>query len=97
MYRQTVSFVAGTKVLKTNYTEVLAEPSARLLFTPSAFQTVWAAYTHGLRTPADVERDFNLSSFLNEYVRGLPVFARFSANTHFGSEQLNGYELDYRI
>lgn len=91
-----LSLVAGTKVLKTNYTPVLAEPSARLLFTPSTSQTVWAAYTHALRTPADVERDFNLSSFLNEYVSGLPVFARFSANTHFRSEQLNGYELGYR-
>jgi len=91
-----LSVVAGTKVLKTNYTPVLAEPSVRLLFTPSASQTVWAAYTHALRTPADVERDFNLSSFLDEYVTGLPVFARFSANPNFRSEQLNGYELGYR-
>lgn len=85
----------GTKVLKTNYTPVLAEPSVRLLYTPTGTQTVWAAYTHALRTPADVERDFNLSSFL-EYANGLPVFARFSANPNFRSEQLNGYELGYR-
>ena len=91
-----LSFVAGTKVLKTNYTAVLAEPSARLLFTPTASQTIWAAYTHGLRTPADVERDFNLSSFLGYTSGGMPIFARFSANPHFRSEQLNGYELGYR-
>jgi iron complex outermembrane receptor protein len=90
-----LSLVAGTKVLKTNYTGVLAAPSGRLLYTPSATQTIWAAYTHALRTPADVERDFNLSSFLT-YAEGLPVFARFSANPKFRPEQLNGYELGYR-
>jgi len=81
--------------LKTNYTRVLAEPSARLLYTPTPSQTFWAAYTHALRTPADVERDFNLSSFLGS-ADGLPLFASFNANPNFRSEQLNGYELGYR-
>jgi iron complex outermembrane receptor protein len=79
-----LSLVAGTKVLKTNYTGVLAEPSGRLLYTPTATQTIWAAYTHALRTPADVERDFNLSSFLGNASNGLPIFARFSANPTSG-------------
>ena len=96
LVKNRLSLVAGTKVLKTNYTGVLAEPSARLLYTPTATQTLWAAYTHGLRTPADVERDFNLSSFLGNASDGLPIFARFSANPSFRSEQLNGYELGYR-
>jgi len=97
LVKNRVLVVAGTKVLKTNYTGVLAEPSARLLFTPASTQTLWAAYTHALRTPADVERDFNLSSFLGDDAQnGLPIFARFSANPNFRSEQLNGYELGYR-
>ena len=96
LVKNRISLVTGTKVLKTNYTGVLAEPSVRLLFTPSSTQTVWAAYTHALRTPADVERDFNLSSFLGDASNGLPIFARFSANPAFRSEQLNGYELGYR-
>jgi iron complex outermembrane receptor protein len=96
LVRNRLSAVVGTKVLKTNYTGVLAEPSARLLYTPSATQTIWAAYTHALRTPADVERDFNLSSFLGDASNGLPIFARFSANPAFRSGQLNGYELGYR-
>jgi iron complex outermembrane receptor protein len=96
LVKDRLALVAGTKVLKTNYTGVLAEPSARLLYTPTTTQTVWAAYTHALRTPSDAERDFNLSSFLDEYADGLPVFARFSANPNFRSEQMNGYELGYR-
>jgi iron complex outermembrane receptor protein len=96
LVKNRLSLVAGTKVLKTNYTGVLEEPSARVLYTPTVTQTVWAAFTHGLRTPADVERDFNLSSFLGYASSGLPIFARFSANPNFRSEQLNGYELGYR-
>jgi iron complex outermembrane receptor protein len=96
LIKDRLSLVVGTKVLKTNYTGVLGEPSGRLLYTPTATQTIWAAYTHALRTPADVERDFNLSSFLGNASNGLPIFARFSANPAFRSEQLNGYELGYR-
>jgi iron complex outermembrane receptor protein len=96
LVKNRLSLTAGTKVLKTNYTGVLGEPSGRLLFTPTSTQTLWAAYTHGLRTPADVERDFNLSSFLGYAPNGMPYFARFSANPKFRSEQLNGYELGYR-
>ena len=96
LVKDRLSIVAGTKILKTNYTGVLAEPDARLLYTPSATQTIWAAYTHALRTPADVERDFNLSSFLGDTANGMPIFACFCANKNFRSEQLNGYELGYR-
>lgn len=96
LIKNRLSAVAGTKVLKTNYTGVLAEPSVRLLFTPTGTQTFWAAYTHALRTPADVERDFNLSGFIGYAPNGLPYFARFNANPSFRSEQLNGYELGYR-
>ena len=96
LVKDRLSAVVGTKILKTNYTGVLAEPSAGLVYTPTATQTIWAAYTHALRTPADVERDFNLSSFLGDASDGTPIFARFSANPNFKSEQLNGYELGYR-
>jgi iron complex outermembrane receptor protein len=96
LVKKRLSLVAGTKVLKTNYTGVLAEPNIRLLYTPTPTQTLWAAYTHAVRTPADVERDFNLSSLLGYAPNGLPYFARFSANPAFRSEQLNGYELGYR-
>jgi iron complex outermembrane recepter protein len=96
LVKNRLSLIAGTKILKTNYTGVLAQPSVRVLYTPTATQTLWAAYAHGLRTPADVERDFNLSSFLGYGSDGLPIFARFSANPNFKSEQLNGYELGYR-
>ena len=91
-----LSLIAGTKFLKTNFTGPLFQPSVRLLYTPTSRQTIWAAVTHAVRTPAQVERDFFLSSFLGTAPDGLPFFARFNANRNFRSEELNGYELGYR-
>ncbi|HUI84260.1 MAG TPA: TonB-dependent receptor [Candidatus Binatia bacterium] len=91
-----LSLFAGSKFLKTNYTGLLLEPSARLLYTPRPTQTLWAAFTQAVRTPADVERDFFLSSFIGTAPGGLPFFARFNANRNFQSERMNGYEAGYR-
>jgi len=85
----------GSKVLRTNYTGFEYEPSVRLLWTPTDKQTVWASFTHALRTPSDAEEDFYLSSFQG-VANGTQVFARFSANPNFAPEKLNGYELGYR-
>jgi len=91
-----LSLTLGSKLVKTNFSPVQLEPSARLLYTPRETQTFWAAFTHAVRTPADVERDFFLSGFIGPGPGGLPFFARFNANRNFRSEQLNGYELGYR-
>ncbi|MGC2476788.1 MAG: TonB-dependent receptor [Candidatus Sulfotelmatobacter sp.] len=91
-----VSISFGTKLLKTNYTGVQLEPSGRLLWTPTKTETIWAAYTHALRTPSDAERAFYLTGFTGTFINGLPFFARFNANPNFHSEEMNGYELGYR-
>jgi iron complex outermembrane receptor protein len=91
-----LSLELGNKFLKTNFTDLELEPSARLLWTPTGTQTVWAAFTHAVRTPSDAERDFFLTGFIGIAPGGLPFFARFNANRNFRAEQLNGYEAGYR-
>lgn len=92
-----LSLTLGTKMLKTNFTDgVSLEPSARLLWTPDDKQSVWAAFTHALRTPSDSEEDFYLLGYIGSTANGTPYFARFNANPNFAPEQLNGYELGYR-
>lgn len=91
-----LSLSLGTKALKTNYTGVQFEPTGRLLWTPTAHQSVWTAFTHALRTPSDGERDFYLLGDTGSVLDGLPVLARFNANPNFHSEELNGYEAGYR-
>ena len=91
-----LSLTLGTKLLDTNFTGVELEPSARLTWTPTERQTVWAAFTHSVRTPSRAEEDFNLSGFITTTAAGVPFFARFIDNKAFAPEQLNGYELGYR-
>ena len=91
-----LSLSLGTKLIKTNFTDVEPEPSVRLLYTPTNTQTLWAAYTHALRTPSDAEENFSLAGFIGIAPNGLPYFARFNPNKNFQPEQLNGYELGYR-
>jgi iron complex outermembrane receptor protein len=86
----------GTKLLVTNYTGLEAEPSGRLLWTPTDTETFWAAVTRAVRTPSDAERDFYLSGYIETLPSGMPYFARFNGNPNFQSEKLNGYELGFR-
>ncbi len=92
-----LSLSLGTKLLKTNYTDLELQPSARLLWTPTDRQSFWAAFSHALRTPSAGERAFYLSGFIGiDPTSGLPFFARFNANPNFRPEQLNGYEMGFR-
>ena len=91
-----LSLTLGTKFLRTNFTRPGLEPSARILWTPTEQQSVWAAFTHALRTPSDAEENFYLTGNSGAIVNGLPLLARFNANRGFAPEQLNGYELGYR-
>jgi iron complex outermembrane recepter protein len=86
----------GSKILKTNFTGGIFEPSVRLTWTPTDRHTLWAAFTRAVRTPSRAEQDFYLSSYLGTGGNGLPTFARFNANPDFSPEQLNGFELGYR-
>lgn len=92
-----LSLTLGTKFLRTNFTsDVDFEPSIRLLWTPDEKQSIWAAFTHALRTPSDSEENFALVGYIGATPSGTPFFARFNPNTAFAPEQLNGYELGYR-
>ena len=97
LVEQRLSLNLGTKMLHTNFTTgVDFEPSIRLLWTPDDKQTVWAAFTHALRTPSDSEENFALLGFVGTTPSSTPFFARFNPNANFAPEQLNGYELGYR-
>jgi iron complex outermembrane receptor protein len=92
-----LTLLAGTKFLRTNFTGLQLQPTGRLLWTPTDKQSVWAAFTHAVRTPSDAEENFSLLGFIGASPAGLPFFARFNPNPDFRSEELNGYELGYRL
>ncbi len=96
LFPKRLSLSIGSKLLTTTYTGWQWQPSARLVWTPTQRQSLWASYTHSVRTPSDAERAFYLTGFLGIAPNGLPFFARFNANPEFGSEEVNGYEVGYR-
>jgi iron complex outermembrane receptor protein len=91
-----VTFTLGTKFLRTNFTGLQLEPSGRLLWTPTDKQSLWASFTHAVRTPSDAEENFYLLGYGGLGPGNLPFLARFNPNPNFKSEELNGYELGYR-
>jgi iron complex outermembrane recepter protein len=90
-----LTLTVGSKVLRTNYTDLAFEPTARLLWTPTSTQSFWVAFTHAVRTPSDSEEDFNLLGLVSA-AGAVPYLARFNANPDFAPEQLNGSEIGYR-
>ena len=83
----------GSKFLRTSFAAFEPQPSARLLWTPSDRQTLWAAVTRAVRTPSDVERSLGGSGFV---AANPPIFSRVTPNQDFVSEKLVGYEAGYR-
>jgi CheY-like chemotaxis protein len=50
----------GSKVEHNDYSGVELQPTARILWTPNAANTTWAAVTRAVRTPSRGERDYGL-------------------------------------
>ncbi|MGH9358849.1 MAG: TonB-dependent receptor plug domain-containing protein [Terriglobia bacterium] len=84
----------GSKLEHNNYTGFEVEPSARLLWTPSPRQTIWAAVSRAVRTPSRLDEDLQLTGFVT--ANPLPIFVRIAGNGNFFSERLIGYEAGYR-
>ncbi|WP_211825424.1 TonB-dependent receptor plug domain-containing protein [Kistimonas asteriae] len=69
------------------------QPNARIIFTPDAEQSFWAAISKSVRTPSIVEVDSQVYGFEE---RGPNTFVAFAGNDDIKSETLFSYELGYR-
>ena len=85
--------ILGTKIERNEYTGFEFQPSARLLFTPTPSQSMWAAASRATRTPNLSEDAIGLGLLP---LAG-PVFPRIMGNAAFKSEELWAYELGYRV
>jgi iron complex outermembrane recepter protein len=84
---QSVTFTLGTKLECNDYTGFEAEPTARLRWSFSPAQMVWAAVSRAVRTPSRVDRDLREPFTFPTILAGGPDFQ---------SETLIAYELGYR-
>jgi iron complex outermembrane recepter protein len=88
--------IVGSKFEHNNLTGWEVQPNARLLWMPTAEQTVWAAASRATRTPSLFERTARLNVAAFE-TGGPPVLVSFLPNPDFRAEKLTAYELGYRI
>lgn len=93
--------IAGVKAEHNSYTGVELQPNLRVLWTPSAHQTVWGALSRAVRTPSRAERDATVD--LQTTPPGtaqnpgpLPILAHVVPNHDLSSESVVSAELGYR-
>ena len=93
--RDRFAVMLGAKVEHNEYTGFEFQPNARVLWTPSKKQTLWASVSRAVRTPTFGENDTSIAT-LPTTISGKTVFPRIIGNTLLSSEELIAYEIGYR-
>ena len=83
-----LSFTIGTKLEHNDYTGFEFEPDARLSWTLSSSQNLWAAVSRAVRTPSRIDHDLSEGT--------PPYLVILKGGSDFTSEALIAYELGYR-
>ena len=90
---KTLSIVLGSKFEHNNYSGFEVQPEARMLWTPTNRQTIWASLTRAVRTPSRLDTDLQLTDLL---AAKPPTFLRVVGDPDFRAEKLVGTEIGYR-
>jgi iron complex outermembrane receptor protein len=91
------SLTLGSKFEHNDYTGFEAEPNIRLLWTPTANQTVWGAISRAVRTPSRYETGARVNYSAFEETNSTIAINRLLGNESAEAEDLTAYELGYRI
>lgn len=94
-------FTFGSKIEYNDFTKFEFQPSARILWSPTPRQSMWAAASRSVRLPSITDRDAELS--LNVIPPGaadnpfpVPVHVVFTGNRDVGTESVVAVEFGYR-
>ena len=88
-----VSLTIGSKFEHTTFSGFNAQPSARVSWTPTSKQTVWAGVTRAIRTASRIEDNFSYSFLVQP---NPPLYLQLIGDGGFTQEQSVAYELGYR-
>ena len=86
----------GSKFEHNDFTGFDVQPSARLAWTPTEKQTIWAAVSRAVRTPSAVDMNIRQNRLVLDS-GGTPVLISVFGDPNFKSEELLAYELGYRV
>ena len=90
-----LSLTLGTKLEHNSFTGFEVQPTGRLLWTPTKWQSVWFAVSRAVRTPSFTEDDAQFT-VPSANPAALPA-VRIVANRDFEAEEVWSYELGYRV
>ncbi|HKX33469.1 MAG TPA: TonB-dependent receptor [Blastocatellia bacterium] len=97
LVRNQLRLTVGTKVEHNDYSGYEWQPSARLIWTPNASQTLWTAVSRAVRTPARYYRGVMVNLGAAPGPGGLPTVFSVMGNQNATSEELLAYEFGYRV
>lgn len=87
----------GTKLEHDDYSALEVQPTARLLWTPSDQQTLWAAISRAVKTPSRRDRSIRVNVAAVPTAGGLIGIIAPSGNENTQSEELRAFEVGYRV
>ncbi|MGC1782633.1 MAG: TonB-dependent receptor [Acidobacteriaceae bacterium] len=90
-----LAVILGSKIEDNNYSGVGVEPSARILWNPTAHQTAWGGVSRALRIPGRLDQDLSLTGYDSGTVAP-PIFLTVAGDPNFKPEILIGWEAGYR-
>jgi iron complex outermembrane receptor protein len=93
--RDKLTLTAGTKLEHNNFSGFDYQPSVRLLWTPTAHQSFWAAATRAVRTPSRLDQDVAFA-ILVQATPPPAIYFEILGDPKLKPEQLISYEAGYR-
>lgn len=87
-----VQLTVGSKFEHNIYTGWETEPTARLLYTPTPTQSLWAAVTRAVSIPSRLSEEFDLTVAEPNPT----VYLSVLGNPNLASQNMLGYEIGYR-
>ncbi len=92
LVRDRLRLTLGSKFEHNDYTGLEVQPGVRLLWMPTARQSVWASVARAVRTPTRFETGIQMSPAAVP-----PALIRVYGNPALTSEKLLAYEIGYRV
>ncbi|MFZ0738061.1 MAG: TonB-dependent receptor [Candidatus Acidiferrales bacterium] len=86
----------GTKLIRDNFTGLALLPTARAAYALTSHQTLWAAVSRAVRTPAETDAAIRLNVAGFPGPGGTPVLVSIVGNPRIKNENLVAYEFGYR-
>ena len=91
-----LNLTIGAKLEHNYYTGFGAMPNVRIAWTPATNQTVWAAVSRALRTPAAIDASIRLNFGGFTGAGGTPVLVSLFGSQQIQDEEVIAYETGYR-